>query len=190
MSLTATQLWLGTCCLLLGLVSQRCGTCVVASSIHHEEGHYPCAFIDTTNITGSYAMGSTMNDSYIHNWTVIPRELVAAYDFIIQNGIRLPAKRHLRACMCRLKSCVRFCCPSGQFYDLKKHRCSEEEEAGIKVPDYSRMPVALHNGTQLELELATHFSVHVETPCDHMRAVTKDGSYLSWTLHEVARLEG
>lgn len=182
MSLTAAQLWLGTCCL-LWLVSQRSGTC---ASSHHEEGHYPCAFIDTTNITGSYAMGSTMNGSYVHNWTVIPRELVAAYDFVIENGIRLPAKRHLRACICRLRPCVRFCCPGGQFYDLEKRRCSADD---AKVPDYSRMSVELHNGTQLELELATHFSVHVETPCDHMRAVAKDGSHLPWTLHEVGETE-
>lgn len=131
-------------------------------------------------------MGSTGNGSYVHNWTVIPKELVTAYDFVIENGIRLPAQRHLRACLCRLKSCVRFCCPSGQFYDLERRHCTVE---GVKVPDYSRMEVAFNNGTQGELELATHFTVHIETPCDHMRAVTKDGEYLPWLLHEVGTVK-
>lgn len=184
MSLAVAQLWLGTCCL-LWLVSQRIATCNVGHH-HHEEGRYPCAFIDTTNITGSYHMGSTGNGSYVHNWTVIPKELVAAYDFVIENGIRLPVQRHLRACLCRLKPCVRFCCPSGQFYDLERRHCTEK---GDKVPDYSRMAVALNNGTQVELELATHFTVHIETPCDHMRAVTNDGEYLPWLLHEVSKVK-
>ncbi|KAM8709458.1 hypothetical protein ACLKA7_016289 [Drosophila subpalustris] len=171
---TTTQLW-PLVSGLMWLVSQR-GTC----GSYHEEGRYPCAFIDTVNITGSYSLGSTLNGSYIHNWTVIPRELVTPYDFVIENGIRIPATRHLRACVCRLRPCVRFCCAAGQLYHLERHRCEDHPNA----PGHSHMAMELHNGTQLQQELRSWFSVHVELPCDHMRAVTRDSDYLHWTLHE------
>ncbi|XP_060654203.1 probable G-protein coupled receptor Mth-like 8 [Drosophila nasuta] len=175
MFVATTQLRRFLLCVFFWLLTQR-GTC----GAYHEEGRYPCAFIDTVNITGSYSMGSNMNGSYLHNWTVIPRELVTPYDFVIENGIRVPAVRHLRACVCRLRPCVRFCCPAGQFYQLETRRCVDHPE----VPGHSHMTVQLQNGTQLHQELGTWFSVHVESPCDHMRAVTKDSEYLHWTLHE------
>lgn len=89
----------------------------------HEETRYPCAFIDTANITdipGSVGDNAT----YFYNWTPIPHHLVAVYDFVIDNGIRIPARKHLRACVCRLKPCVRICCPSGHLYDADTRRCS------------------------------------------------------------------
>ncbi|TDG40405.1 hypothetical protein AWZ03_013176 [Drosophila navojoa] len=150
----------------------------------HEEARHPCAFIDTINITGSYNMGSSLNNSYVHNWTVIPRELVTAYDFVIENGIRVPAKRHLRACICKLRPCVRFCCPAGQFYDLAERSCLAAQEQLPRPPGHSHMAVHLQNGSQLDIELRSLFSVYEETPCDHMKAYTKDNTYLSWTLHE------
>ncbi|KAH8302402.1 hypothetical protein KR044_005930 [Drosophila immigrans] len=174
MSVATTQ-FVVACFLWLLLLSQR-GTC----GAYHEEARYPCAFIDTVNITGSYSAGSSMNGSYVHNWTVIPRELVTPYDFVIDNGIRVPAERHLRACICRLRPCVRFCCPPGQLYHLETRRCVEHPTA----PGHSHMAMQLHNGTQLHQELASRFSVHVELPCEHMLAVTRDSEYLHWTLHE------
>lgn len=151
----------------------------------HEEARHPCAFIDTINITGSYNMGSALNNSYVHNWTLIPRELVTAYDFIIENGIRVPAKRHLRACICKLRPCVRFCCSAGQFYDLQERSCLAAREGQPQPPGQSHMDIELHNGTQSNIELRSLFSVYEETPCDHMKAYTKDTTYLNWTLHEV-----
>lgn len=153
-----------------------------------EEARHPCAFIDTANITGGYNMGNlggSLNGSYVYNWTVIPKELVTAYDFVIENGIRVPAARHLRACVCKLRPCVRFCCPAGQLYELQRRRCVIPTGDGPQPPGHSHMTVELHNGSRLNLELCTRFSVHVETPCDHMRALTKDSVYLNWTLHEV-----
>ncbi|ALC44065.1 mthl8, partial [Drosophila busckii] len=172
------QFWL----LALGVicsVSQRC-TC---SFYLHEEGRHPCAFIDTINITGSYAMDSSMNSSYVHNWMVIPKELVTAYDFVIENGIRVPAPTHLRACICKQKPCVRFCCPPEQFYDLHQHACVSAL-VEPQPPGHNHMTVELSNGTQLQLEQTAQFSVHIEAPCKQMNAVTKDEQYLNWTLYE------
>ncbi|EDW68794.1 probable G-protein coupled receptor Mth-like 8 [Drosophila virilis] len=152
-----------------------------------EEARHPCAFIDTANITGGYNMGNlggSLNGSYVYNWTVIPKELVTAYDFVIENGIRVPAARHLRACVCKLRPCVRFCCPAGQLYELQRRRCVAPTGDGPQPPGHSHMTVELHNGSRLSIELRARFSVHVETPCDHMRALTKDSVYLNWTLHE------
>ncbi|XP_037933026.1 probable G-protein coupled receptor Mth-like 8 [Teleopsis dalmanni] len=101
--------------------------CATYTHAHQVESKYPCAFIDTANITGSFSHDTT-NMSYIYEWMIIPRELVAAYDFIIQDGVRVPAERHLRACVCKLKPCIRFCCTQGQYYDVKNKTC-------IAVPD-------------------------------------------------------
>jgi len=147
----------------------------------HEETHYPCAFIDTANITGSYGL----DGPYVHNWTVIPRHFVAVYDFVIENGIRIPAPRHLRGCICKTKPCVRICCQEGEIYDLERRQCLVLPSQVSGPPSQSHMEVELNNGSLREVELLPRFSVHVETPCEHMKAVTKGSEYVHWTLHEV-----
>ncbi|XP_017057714.1 LOW QUALITY PROTEIN: probable G-protein coupled receptor Mth-like 8 [Drosophila ficusphila] len=146
----------------------------------HEETHYPCAFIDTAKITGSY----DLNGSYVHNWTVIPRHLVAVYDFVIENGIRIPATRHLRGCVCKTRPCVRICCQEGEVYDLERRQCAVPAAGLSSLPAQSHMAVELSNGSLSDMELQPHFSVHVDTPCDHMKAVTKGSEFVHWTLHE------
>ncbi|KAH8347105.1 hypothetical protein KR059_005315 [Drosophila kikkawai] len=147
---------------------------------YHEETHYPCAFIDTANISGSYIS----EGSYIHNWTVIPRHLVAAYDFVIENGIRIPAPIHLRACVCKSRPCVRICCPEGQTYDLLTRQCEVPTRQLSSLPSENHMEVELNNGSLSDIELRSRFSIHVGTPCEHMKAVTKGSEYVHWTLHE------
>ncbi|KAH8379937.1 hypothetical protein KR009_008101 [Drosophila setifemur] len=163
--------------LLLGLLAILSGH---SSWGFHEETRYPCAFIDTTNITGSFGT----NGTYVHNWTVIPSNLVAVYDFVIENGIRIPARRHLRACVCRLKPCVRICCQEGEIYDLEGRHCSVTRGKVPPLPSYSHMEVEFLNGSLKEMELRSGFSIHVDTPCEHMKAVTKGLEYVHWTLHE------
>ncbi|XP_020808721.1 probable G-protein coupled receptor Mth-like 8 [Drosophila serrata] len=148
---------------------------------YHEETHYPCAFIDTANISGSY----NSEGSYIHNWTVIPRHLVAAYDFVIENGIRIPAPIHLRACVCKTRPCVRICCPKGQTYDLGSRECEIPKRGLSSLPSESHMEVELNNGSLRNIELRSRFSIYVGTPCELMKAVTKGSEeYVHWTLHE------
>lgn len=150
----------------------------------HEETRYPCAFIDTANITdipGSVGDNAT----YFYNWTPIPHHLVAVYDFVIDNGIRIPARKHLRACVCRLKPCVRICCPSGHLYDADTRRCSLPRRGLPPLPSHSHMEVELLNGSLRRLELGPAFSIHIDTPCKHMKPVTKGAEYVHWTLHEV-----
>lgn len=147
----------------------------------HEETHYPCAFIDTANISGSY----NSEGSYIHNWTVIPRHLVAAYDFVIENGIRIPAPVHLRACICKTRPCVRICCPEGETYDLVARQCLVPIKGLPSLPSQKHMEVELNNGSLRNIELKSRFSIHLGTPCEHMKAATKGAEYVHWTLHEV-----
>jgi len=47
------------------------------------------------------------------------------------------------------------------------------------------MEVELGNGSLRLVKLQPRFSIHVETPCEHMKAVTKGSEYVHWTLHEV-----
>ncbi|EDW33020.1 GL16145 [Drosophila persimilis] len=147
---------------------------------YQEEMRYPCAFIDTANITGSFGT----DGSYVHNWTVIPRNLVAAYDFVIENGIRVPAAKHLRGCVCKLKPCVRFCCPEGEIYDLERRQCLTPSIDHQPPPGQTHFEVQMLNGSLQELELRSRFSIYVDTPCGHMKPVTKGSEYVHWTLHE------
>ncbi|KAH8345646.1 hypothetical protein KR067_000367 [Drosophila pandora] len=149
----------------------------------HEETRYPCAFIDTANITDTPGRVGD-NATYFYNWTPIPHHLVAVYDFVIDNGIRIPARKHLRACVCRLKPCVRICCPSGHLYDADTRQCSVPRPGLPPLPAHSHMEVELLNGSLRRLELGPAFSIHIDTPCKHMKPVTKGAEYVHWTLHE------
>ncbi|XP_037880401.1 probable G-protein coupled receptor Mth-like 8 isoform X3 [Glossina fuscipes] len=155
---------------------------------------YPCAFIDTVNITGSYpheqyGIGNNsnaqhINNSYIYEWMIIPPELVAVYDFIIKNGIRVQTERHLRACVCKLKPCIRFCCSQGFFYSLENKSCSPISSIVDNFVDQDFMEIRFTNGSIGTISTSGHFLVHHGTPCEHMRTITKDNHYVHWTLHE------
>ncbi|XP_030375542.1 probable G-protein coupled receptor Mth-like 8 [Scaptodrosophila lebanonensis] len=142
------------------------------------ETRYPCAFIDTVD-----SLNSTKG-VFVYKGMTIPNDLVASYDFVIENGVRVPAERHLRACVCKLKPCVRFCCPPGQMYDLQSRNCHEVSDSLPPAPNQTHLQVELLNGTLVQVETEEQFSVHVGTPCNHMRAITKGAEYVHWTLHE------
>ena len=157
---------------------------------------YPCAFIDTVNITGSYphelaneetdsavAPGTPVNISYIYQWMIVPPELIAVYDFVIENGVRIPTEKHLRACVCKLKPCIRFCCHQGFYYDMQQRNCLA---INSNEPFLNQNSVTIHyrNDTAATVSTSKHFLVHHGTPCDNMRLVLKDKRQVNWTLFE------
>uniref|UniRef100_A0A1I8PA77 Methuselah N-terminal domain-containing protein n=1 Tax=Stomoxys calcitrans TaxID=35570 RepID=A0A1I8PA77_STOCA len=163
-------------------------------------GQYPCPFIDTVNITGSYPHevqisagntngGSATNHSYIYKWMVVPPDLVAIYDFVVINGQRVPSAKHLRACVCKIKPCLRFCCQSGYYYSLQNNSCialpsDYATNNDTNIPDPEAMPVLFRNGSVLSVNSTSQFLVNIGAPCDTMRVVLKDNRQVDWLLHE------
>ncbi|XP_075162406.1 methuselah-like 8 [Haematobia irritans] len=158
-------------------------------------GQYPCPFIDTVNITGSYPHEVQIavntdnepitNHSYIYKWMVVPPDLVAIYDFVVVNGQRVPSPKHLRACVCKLKPCIRFCCPAGFYYNLPNNSCvglPSNNDTTLIDPD--DMPVHFRNGSVLQVNASSHFIVNIGVPCDTMRVVLKDNRQVEWLLYD------
>ncbi|XP_016964774.1 probable G-protein coupled receptor Mth-like 7 [Drosophila biarmipes] len=66
-----------------------------------------CDFQDTVNISNA----ETQNDEYVYDGLRISADLIGEYTSVqLINGSTVPVPRHLRACICRLRTCVRFCC--------------------------------------------------------------------------------
>ncbi|XP_073843947.1 methuselah-like 8 [Musca autumnalis] len=154
---------------------------------------YPCAFMDSVNITGSYPHEASLasngdevvsNHSYIYKWMVVPPDLVAIYDFIMVNGQRVNTARHLRACVCRLKPCIRFCCNPGFYYSLENNSCLVLPTNDTTNIDHEAMPVRFKNGSTLAVNSSSHFLVNIGAPCENMSLVLKDNNRVNWILHE------
>ncbi|XP_017484764.1 PREDICTED: probable G-protein coupled receptor Mth-like 8 [Rhagoletis zephyria] len=131
----------------------------------------------------------------------IPRELIAAYDFIIQDGVRVQVERHLRACICKLKPCIRFCCQEGYYYDTASKSClsiarlidaaddvfnDSQYSVAFELTglDHNEVAVLGANGRSRLVKTAQHFIVYISVPCQRMRFVPRNGELVSWTLFE------
>lgn len=154
---------------------------------------YPCSFMDTVNITGSFPHESHLsatpkelssNQSYIYKWMVVPPDLVGIYDFVIINGQRVPSPKHLRACVCKLKPCIRFCCNPGFYYSLQNSSCMPLPTNDTASMDPSTMTVRFNNGSTLSVNVSAHFLVNIGAPCETMRVVLKENRQMDWLLYE------
>lgn len=158
---------------------------------------YPCAFMDSVNITGSYPVEihaensshATYNEmpsniSYMYKWIMVPRKLVALYDYVVINGVRVPSERHMRACVCEVKPCIRFCCSPGYFYNLRDRSCASLPANNTDDVDEYTLDFHYHNGTVSNVNASSQFVVIHDTPCDSMRAILKDNRQVHWALYE------
>ncbi|XP_012157164.1 probable G-protein coupled receptor Mth-like 8 [Ceratitis capitata] len=137
--------------------------------------------------------------------THIPQEWIAAYDFIIRDGVRIQVERHLRACICKLKPCIRFCCAAGHYYDTLQRTCvaiasvidaivtnttqleHEQHQSALYAltgMDHHEVAVRGGNGSTRLVRTADHFNVNIGVPCERMRYVQRDNQLVHWTLFE------
>ncbi|XP_043652440.1 probable G-protein coupled receptor Mth-like 11 isoform X2 [Drosophila teissieri] len=67
-----------------------------------------CDFFDTVKLRESEKLS---NGSYRYEDVVIPAKLTGVYDYEIDyDGDRVSVPNHIRGCVCKLKTCIRFCC--------------------------------------------------------------------------------
>nr|NP_788475.1 methuselah-like 7, isoform B [Drosophila melanogaster]AAO41271.1 methuselah-like 7, isoform B [Drosophila melanogaster] len=89
-----------------------------------------CNYYDTVDI--SYI--ERQNDSYLYDDIEIPASLTGYYEFRqFGDGSITPIEKHLRACVCSVRPCIRICCPAKNF--LANGKCDDglkEELARFK----------------------------------------------------------
>lgn len=89
-----------------------------------------CNYYDTVDISNI----ERQNDSYLYDDIEIPASLTGYYEFRqFGDGSIRPIKKHLRACVCSVRPCIRICCPAKNF--LANGKCDDglkEELARFK----------------------------------------------------------
>lgn len=76
----------------------------------------PCHFLDSSNITDGELFS---NKSIIFDGVEFPEDHYAKIDYSIVRGTkRITVEPYIRGCLCKLKSCLRFCCPRGAYLDV------------------------------------------------------------------------
>jgi len=89
---------------------------VTKSNAYFDDLNKPCKFLDSINITdGSF---DEDDDSITHDGIYYPKGYYAEYDYeFVNESYRQSVAQHWRGCTCKLKPCVRMCCPRGQILD-------------------------------------------------------------------------
>lgn len=87
----------------------------------NERNQLPCKYLDSINITDGIRQA---DDSIELNGMVFTKDQYAHIDFVLENGVTHQiVPPYMRGCVCRMKSCVRLCCPLGSFYQNRScHR--------------------------------------------------------------------
>ncbi|KAJ6642043.1 G-protein coupled receptor Mth2 [Pseudolycoriella hygida] len=120
----------------------------------------PCNFLDSTNITGGVI--NNVDDSIEFDGISYPKHLYATYDYeFISDSFRQEVEPHKRGCTCDIdpkKSCVRMCCPRGQYYNGTCFLADDASKVSVDV--YADDGTLVANGNVFEL-----FNYVVGTPC-------------------------
>ncbi|XP_043646733.1 probable G-protein coupled receptor Mth-like 2 [Drosophila teissieri] len=74
-----------------------------------------CNFFDTVDISEGQRLS---NGSYLYENLLVPAHLMDVYEFkLLANGEKEQVPSHVRGCVCKLRTCVRFCCPHDHLMD-------------------------------------------------------------------------
>ncbi|XP_039230945.1 probable G-protein coupled receptor Mth-like 7 [Drosophila yakuba] len=134
-----------------------------------------CSYFDTVDISNV----ERQNDSYLYDGIPIPASLTEDYDHKQFADLSTePVKKHLRACVCKLRPCVRICCPAK--YTLANGKCGDglqEELARLESYIYLKSSMNLSTKTRVPL---TEMAI-IRDPflsCDEMMHVTDEFAYV------------
>ncbi|XP_037940672.1 G-protein coupled receptor Mth2-like isoform X2 [Teleopsis dalmanni] len=139
-----------------------------------------CEFHDTVNITGSFRFA---NGSYLHDGVIIPPELIGEYSIeVLYKGHELPVEKHIRGCICKLRTCVKFCChpPQTKIKDLRE--CETGIENELELSPY--VNITFNNGTEKSIPVLEEFSIVVGIPCHNAYKLIPDDPDDEWKLYE------
>ncbi|XP_034133692.1 G-protein coupled receptor Mth isoform X1 [Drosophila guanche] len=139
----------------------------------------PCDFFDTVNVTGSQRL---VNGSCLYQDLLIPSELMAEYTYtVLPDGTREPAETHLRGCVCKLRTCLRFCCHHSQL--MGNGQCSGSVDLTRLNPYVN---VTLQNGTVFRGHFQKEFILQSDLPkpCNEMYSLNDREETDQYTVFE------
>lgn len=99
-----------------------CG--IVLTFVNWSDGFFlstnelPCEFEDSINITD----GRVLSDgSILHNGIKYTKQQFDTVNYrLVNNGKLVKVPSHLRGCPCKVKTCLRLCCPLGSFVNMSE----------------------------------------------------------------------
>lgn len=145
--------------------------------------HEPCHYLDSINITdGIY---NKIDGSITFEGINYPISLYAPFDYeLVDGSYRKTTTPHLRGCTCKLKPCVRMCCPRGQF--LYKSHCYANDTV-FDVP----APVSNDGSNFVKEEIFNIFNYVIGKPCHGITAMEPEEypDTDSWILFRVRYYE-
>lgn len=156
---------------------------IVTTSAYLDNLNKPCKFLDSINITdGSY---DDTDESITFDGIYYPTSLYAEYDYeFVNESYRQKTDPHIRGCTCKLKPCIRICCPRGQF--LYRSDCYTNDSIhDLDVP-------VTHDGEIVEENIFEIFHYVVGKPCYQISPLEpeKYPDTDTWALYRVSYYKG
>eukprot|EP00099_Drosophila_melanogaster_P029400 NP_788462.2 methuselah-like 2 [Drosophila melanogaster] len=145
-----------------------------------------CSFYDTVDISEGQRLS---NGSYLYEGLLIPAHLTAKYEFkLLANGDKEQVPSHVRGCVCKLRTCVRFCCPHDHIMDMGEcYANMTTEENELLDP---MLNVTLDDGSVVQRHYKKELMVQwdLPKPCDDMFYLDNRDIMDEYTLFENGRL--
>uniref|UniRef100_A0A1Q3FLM5 Putative g-protein coupled receptor mth2 n=1 Tax=Culex tarsalis TaxID=7177 RepID=A0A1Q3FLM5_CULTA len=169
----------------LGLVVAVLGFAISAECLSQPQQQLPCEFRDSVNISGGTvdAQGNIHHDGITYE----PRNYaLISYDYEgFDNRVEVPVA-YPRGCICRLRSCVRLCCPAGQWLASDGNTSACVDSDGQR-PFKVRVNVSSANGDVRSVNLLEEpkFGVVHQKPCAGMFPELLD----EWSIDETGSLQ-
>uniref|UniRef100_A0A6P4EXS7 G-protein coupled receptor Mth n=1 Tax=Drosophila rhopaloa TaxID=1041015 RepID=A0A6P4EXS7_DRORH len=144
-----------------------------------------CDFFDTVSLSADQRI---QNGSYLYEGVLIPAHLTGEYDFIFANGSKKWVPSYMRGCVCKLRTCVRFCCLHDHSLDPKYN---EESQCNIMLEDHQEMidpfvDITLKNGSVVKRHFKNDLIVQwdLPMPCGDPYKVDNQNEGDNYTLYE------
>ncbi|XP_050741866.1 G-protein coupled receptor Mth isoform X2 [Drosophila biarmipes] len=141
-----------------------------------------CDFFETVDISAGHKFP---NGSYLYDGLLVPAELTGRYDFrILPDDSKEKVQSHIRGCVCKLKPCVRFCCPHNHI--MKEGVCSKTmSQEELKEHD-PYLNVTLQDGSVVTRHFKNELIVQwdLPMPCENMFYLDNEFETDQYTLFE------
>nr|NP_001262465.1 methuselah-like 11, isoform D [Drosophila melanogaster]AGB95847.1 methuselah-like 11, isoform D [Drosophila melanogaster] len=140
-----------------------------------------CDFFDTVQLRESEKL---CNGSYRYEDVVIPAKLTGKYDYEIDyDGDRVSVPKHIRGCVCKLKTCIRFCCHHKKL--MAGNLCSQDVYENLTY-EYT-LDITQLNGSVIKKHVLNDMVVQQDLPlpCErHYSLDAETSTYDMWSLYE------
>ncbi|XP_017079900.1 probable G-protein coupled receptor Mth-like 11 [Drosophila eugracilis] len=139
-----------------------------------------CDFFDTAKLNNSDMLA---DGSYKYEDIIIPSNLTGEYDYVINyDGDEVSVPKHIRGCVCKFKTCIRFCChPKKQ---MGIGNCYKKIYKNLTY-DHT-LNITHHNGSVIEKHIFNDMFVQQDlpVPCQQHYVLNAKEKVDKWDLYE------